>query len=210
VLTAAHCVTFIGTQAGRNTLYYRDVRLVVGVTLLSSRQGQARRIARFSDISIHPDYHGRISSQYDAAVIKLARPVEGIDPLALAEVGSDELETPGSPATVAGWGDTTAQPAAGPGGPHRYPKRMHEAQPPLVSDANCELSYRGEFYPELMVCAGETGMDTCQGDSGGPMFAEDASGVRRQIGITSFGYGCGASGFPGVYTEVNAEPIYNS
>jgi secreted trypsin-like serine protease len=59
-----------------------------------------------------------------------------------------------------------------------------------------------------MVCAGKTAEDTCQGDSGGPLFVT-RSGVRRQIGITSFGNGCGAPGFPGVYTEVNASSIYN-
>jgi secreted trypsin-like serine protease len=57
-----------------------------------------------------------------------------------------------------------------------------------------------------MVAAGREGKDTCQGDSGGPMFAKTASGPR-QIGITSFGAGCGAQGYPGVYTEVNAASI---
>ena len=60
-----------------------------------------------------------------------------------------------------------------------------------------------------MVCAGEGAIDTCQGDSGGPMFVDDSAPVRRQIGITSFGRGCGAPAYPGVYTEVNADPIYD-
>jgi secreted trypsin-like serine protease len=209
VLTAAHCVDFIGNHTDHNTLSYRDVRLVVGVTVLSSRQGKVRGIDRLSDISVHPDYNGRTSNRYDAAVIEVGRPVRVIGPIALAGVGSDELETPGRPATLTGWGNTIAQPPFGPGGPQDYPRRMREARPPLVSDAECELSYGRDFYPKVMVCAGQTGMDTCQGDSGGPMFVEDASGVRRQIGITSFGYGCGATGFPGVYTEVNAEPVFD-
>jgi secreted trypsin-like serine protease len=209
VLTAAHCVDFIGIRTDNGTLSYRDVRLVVGVTVLSSSQGKVRRIDRLSDISIHSDYNGRTSSRYDAAVIELGSPVRGIAPIALAGVGSDELETPGRPATVTGWGNTIAQPPVGPGGPQDYPKRMREAQPPLVSDADCERSYGRDFHPKLMVCARQTGMDTCQGDSGGPMFVEATSGTRRQIGITSFGYGRGATGFPGVYTEVNAEPVFN-
>jgi secreted trypsin-like serine protease len=209
VLTAAHCVDFIGNRTDNDTLSFRDVRLVVGVTVLSSSQGKVRRIDRLSDISVHPDYNGRTSSRYDAAVIEVGRPVRVIAPIALAGVGSDELETPGRPATVTGWGNTIAQPPFGPGGPQDYPKRMREAQPPLVSDEDCELSYGRDFYPELMVCAGQTGMDTCQGDSGGPMFVEATSGTRRQIGITSFGYGCGATGFPGVYTEVNAKPVFD-
>jgi secreted trypsin-like serine protease len=57
-----------------------------------------------------------------------------------------------------------------------------------------------------MVAAGETGKDTCQGDSGGPMF-ELVAGQYWQTGITSFGIGCGAPGYPGVYSEVNAASI---
>lgn len=133
----------------------------------------------------------------DAAVIEVGRPVQGIGPIALAGVGSDELETPGRPATVAGWGNTIAQPPIGPGGPQNYPKRMREVQPPLVSDAECELSYGPEFYPELMVCAGQTGMDTCQGDSGGPMFVEDASGMRPRSASPASALGVGRPAFPG-------------
>jgi secreted trypsin-like serine protease len=68
-----------------------------------------------------------------------------------------------------------------------------------------------------MVAAGGTGKDACQGDSGGPLFvarASDgdgkngASSVRYiQIGITSFGLGCGVEPLPGVYTEVNNPSI---
>jgi secreted trypsin-like serine protease len=204
VLTAAHCVEFIGRNTNGNTLGYRDVRLVVGVTVLSSDQGQARRIDRFSDIDIHPNFSRR-TLRHDAAVIKLGRPVKRIDPISLADVGSDDLETPGNLATVTGWGYT--EPSPGP--PPRYPKRMREGKPPLVSDTQCETSYREEFYPALMVCAGQGGIDTCQGDSGGPMFVEDSAGVRRQIGITSWGFECAVAGSPGVYAEVNAQPIHD-
>jgi secreted trypsin-like serine protease len=204
VLTAAHCVEFIGRNTDRNTLGYRDVRLVVGVTVLSSDQGQVRRIDRLSDIDIHPNYTGR-TNRYDAAVIKLSRPVKRIAPIALADVGSDDLDTPPGTATVTGWGSTQPSPGPRPS----YPKRMQEADPPLVSDAQCETRYGGRFYPALMVCAGQGGIDTCQGDSGGPMFVEDSAGVRREIGITSWGFGCAVAGSPGVYTEVNAQPIHD-
>jgi hypothetical protein len=117
VLTAAHCVDFIGNHTHNYTLSYRDVRLVVGVTILSSSQGKVRRIDRLSDISIHPDYNGRTSNRYDAAVIEVGRPVRVIGPIALAGVGSDELETPGRRATVTGWGNTIAQPPFSPGVP---------------------------------------------------------------------------------------------
>jgi trypsin len=47
-----------------------------------------------------------------------------------------------------------------------------------------------------MFCAGVTGRDTCQGDSGGAVVYRN-----RQIGIVSWGEGCGRF-FPGVYTNV--------
>ena len=116
-------------------------------------------------------------------MIELSRPVNNIDPIELADPSSrNSLEKPPGDAIVAGWGDTRAQPPTG-GVPSEFPRRMQEGDPPDVED-------------------------TCQGDSGGPMFVED-SGVYRQIGITSYGLGCAARRFPGVYTEVNAEPIYD-
>lgn len=213
VLTAAHCVVFFGRETTESTLGYKDVRLDVGVTVLNSDQGQPRRIDRLSDVSIHPNYNGNRNSKYDAAVIKLKNPVS-IRPIPLARPASgDRLESPPGSATVTGWGDTRPQPPDG-GASSEFPRRMQEADPPLVSDGICKKAYdsTGEpslrVYPALMVCAGKTAEDTCQGDSGGPLFVT-RSGGRRQIGITSFGLGCGAPGFPGVYTEVNAPSVYN-
>ena len=58
-----------------------------------------------------------------------------------------------------------------------------------------------------MLAAGREGKDTCQGDSGGPIFVKKPSGRVLQIGLTSFGNGCGARNFPGVYPEANSEDI---
>ena len=79
---------------------------------------------------------------------------------------------------------------------------------PIVSDSTGERVYTTSYFPTLMVSAGREGKDTCQGDSGGPLFTQNSNG-RFQIGITSFGAGCGARGFPGVYAEANAGPIRN-
>ena len=189
VLTAAHCVS--GASP-------RPLRVAVGRTVLSSSQGQVRKVSR---IFVHPRYNARNSTR-DAAVLRLNKPVRGIRPIRPAGSNQNFLEKKGTSVFVAGWGNTRAQPATGFGGGSNFPNRMREARVPVRSDRYGKSAYGGEFVSRLMVAAGREGKDTCQGDSGGPLFKK-VSGRYRQIGITSFGYGCAARGYPGVYSEVN-------
>jgi secreted trypsin-like serine protease len=193
VLTAAHCVK--GTPI-------EPLRVTVGRTVLSGGGGQTRRVSR---IVIHPRFNGVSSLKYDAAVLTLNNPVRGIPAIRLAGTSQNALEKPGRLATVAGWGNTIKQPPRGDNG-SSYPDRMHVARVPIVSDARARDVYGPSFVGSLMVAAGREGKDTCSGDSGGPMFARQDD-KRYQIGITSFGRGCGARGYPGVYTEVNASAV---
>lgn len=198
VLTAAHCVE--GERAS-------PLRVIVGRTVLDSKQGQKRAV---SQIFIHPNWNYNTFAN-DAAVLKLSSPVSVITPIKLATSSQDFLESPGRNATVAGWGNTVGQPADGSDAGSSFPNRMREAQVPIVSDSSAEQVYDpiygpSGYIPPLQVAAGKTGKDACQGDSGGPIFAL-AGGKYTQIGITSWGDGCGASGYPGVYAEVNASSI---
>jgi len=204
VLTAAHCIKAPPPITRKN---FRYVRIVVGATVLDSGQGEARRIARFSDISIHPRF--RLSNRtikYDAAVIRLDRPVQGVRPVRLATREQDALERPGRRATALGWGVT--QPQAS-----RLPNRLCEARLPIASDARAREVYAADYglvyVPSIMVAAGGERAGACFGDSGGPLLASADGGVR-QIGITSFGPSdCGKSGAPGTWAEVNAPSIAN-
>jgi secreted trypsin-like serine protease len=193
VLTAAHCAQ--GTPK-------RLLRVTVGRTVLSGSGGRTRRVSR---IDIHPRFTGKVSNGYDAAVLTLNNPVGGIPAIWLAGTPQDALEQPGRLATVAGWGNTIEQPPRGSNGTD-FPDRMRAARVPIVSDARARDVYGRSYVRALMVAAGKEGKDTCSGDSGGPMFARQGD-KRYQIGITSFGSGCAARGYPGVYTEVNARAI---
>ena len=203
VLTAAHCVDFVGDDPEQVPI--SDLRVVVGRTVLTSTQGQKRRVAA---IDIHPRWNP-VTFSFDAAVVHLASPVNGIRPVALVTPGVDALERPGTLATVTGWGNTIQQPPGGAG--IHYPDRMREAQVPITSRAECRTVYAAADSPidATMLCAGRTNRDTCQGDSGGPLFFKAVGPGYIQAGITSWGFGCGASGFPGSTPASAAQGVGN-
>jgi secreted trypsin-like serine protease len=203
VLTAAHCAEFIG--GGPTGLPLEDFRVVVGRAVLGGDRGQVRRVEGLRDISIHPSWGPSNSNAYDVAVIGLDRPVVGIEPIKPATARQDFLERPGRLATVIGWGNTTSVPPNG-GGEVDFPRRLREAEVPVVSDAEAREAYGRVYNPRTMVAAGKKGKDACFGDSGGPLF-DTVAGKRYQVGIVSFGYGCARIRFPGVYTEVNAARV---
>ena len=212
VLTAGHCLLAWPNYKK----FYSPQRLLVtvGPTVLTSSQGQVRSVKRFS---VHPDFKEFedpndpywLQDKYDAGVIELSRPVSGIAPIKLATSKQNYLERPGRNATVAGWGLQLAyQPGADFPPESVVQERMREAQVPIVSDSRAKQIYT-DYIPPILIAAGGKGKDACLGDSGGPMFAGNGSsgGKYTQIGITSYGAGCGAKGVPGVYTEVNNPSI---
>lgn len=71
-----------------------------------------------------------------------------------------------------------------------------------VTKAECAKRYAriGAELSDTMVCAGDIyngGKDSCNGDSGGPILVKG-----EQVGLVSWGVGCGRADYPGVYTSV--------
>jgi secreted trypsin-like serine protease len=67
----------------------------------------------------------------------------------------------------------------------------------------------GTLITDAMICAGEPSpgqaervKDACQGDSGGPLFTKAPNGALTQVGIVSWGDGCGVPTVHGVYTRL--------
>jgi secreted trypsin-like serine protease len=189
VLTAAHCL--VNPKPDK-------LQVVIGRTALSQNRGQLRSVSRRF---INPRYN---RNGYDAAVLKLSRPVKGIKPIKPATAKQNNLEKPGHILRTAGWGVVKQRP-----GPFDIlPFRMHEVSVPVVSDSRAKRAYQSQglkYLPSLHVAAGKKGNGPCFGDSGGPLFDPDS---RTQVGITSYGAGgCGQAGYPAVYTEVNNPQI---
>jgi transmembrane serine protease 9 len=71
------------------------------------------------------------------------------------------------------------------------------------------VSNAGTLITDAMICAGEPSpgqaervKDACQGDSGGPLIAKAPNGAWIQVGIVSWGDGCGVPTVHGVYTRL--------
>jgi Ca2+-binding RTX toxin-like protein len=189
VLTAAHCVTdprdpAVAAPAGA-------VEVVAGRHDLTTDEGERLRV---DSITVHPDWADG-GLDHDFALLGL----ESSSSFAAVDLPADTgFETAGTPATVIGWGDTSASGS--------FPSELQEVTVPIVADADCAAAYPLDFDAATMLCAGDLddgGVDACQGDSGGPLFVTGGEGWV-QVGVVSWGDGCALAGYPGVYSRVSA------
>jgi trypsin len=75
---------------------------------------------------------------------------------------------------------------------------------PIVESGRCLLQYKERYFADTEICASESKGSACQGAGGGPLMALDRDGQKYQIGIVSWGEGCGQPGVYGVYTRVSS------
>ncbi|XP_048690014.2 serine protease 55 isoform X1 [Caretta caretta] len=186
VLSAAHCFHDIRPQ---------DVRVAAGSVTLGVG-GVTRRVRR---ILSHPSY-SRTTYDSDLALLLLSRPLppgRGLGLVCLpGELDEEEDAGQWGSCFVAGWGTTEY-------GQERVSGVLREAGVRILDWLRC-MWWMGTLT-QNMVCARleEGGRDACQGDSGGPLQCQAPRGSPwYQVGVVSWGRGCGRPQRPGVYTRV--------
>jgi secreted trypsin-like serine protease len=185
VLTAAHCLKAdsaptIQVYGGSNEL---------------ERNGTVFPVDR---VVVHERYDDG-TQENDVALVHVTRRYTGEMVRLLEPADTERFASDGTLAVVVGWGLTAE------GGAVQNALRRVTVQ--ILSNKTCNglAAYAGAVS-DGMLCAGfpEGGKDSCQGDSGGPMVVGDGKGNRLQVGIVSWGEGCGRPNKFGVYTRVSS------
>jgi hypothetical protein len=152
-----------------------------------------------TEVILSPNFRPRVFN-HDAALLKLARPVNNPIYKPVTLNGDAAVPPDDSTLTVIGWGVDES------GG---LSDILKETNVTAMTTAECEAtSYVDEDITNAMLCATGNGVtDACDGDSGGPLIVKggknnDASD-DIQVGIVSFGRGCANVNFPGVYTRIS-------
>lgn len=191
VLTAAHClVEQFGTDKAR-----AGFEVAYG----SVDAGSRRRI-KVIDVRRHENWTGDPRQAADIGLVRLERA------LLLSEAQVLELAdaTDFSPsAEVYGWGMTQMHTASVRASTAPMPSRLQRATVSLAAMGSCATQFpEVRRIPVLCAQIDESLRDACEGDSGGPLVIGDSTQSKRQIGIISYGSGCGQAGSYGIYTDV--------
>jgi secreted trypsin-like serine protease len=187
VLTAAHCV------------YKRDAKIdavyINAYQPFEENAGYPFHFSRVQSYMTHVNFNKGNPSDNDVAVISLQVPVDTSKyaPIRLADSSLPMQD--GDTVSVLGFGQESEKAKT-------MSDTLQMVEMPFVSLASCKAFYVNGLVQEDMVCGGLVsggGRDACYGDSGGPMLVTKG-GKKYQIGVVSWGSGCGHK--PGVYASV--------
>jgi len=199
ILTAAHCVDdylpFVDNVG--DILKVRLGEYDVSTTAEPLRHEEFN----ISNIVVHPGFNNS-TLVHDIALLRLEKPAkrkQNIDvvcmpkPSDFLSEGDDSVKC-----YVTGWGRRSET--------SEHSLVLKEIQVPLWNHDSCNGALQAQFGPAYIlptttICAGAEGRDACDGDGGGPLVCEKG-GQWYQMGIVSFGIGCGRRNVPGVYTSV--------
>ncbi|XP_045853840.1 serine protease 52-like [Meles meles] len=184
ILTAAHC--FINRHKS-------DLEIIHSERSTGTKKSKRMKVDK---LITHP-YFDSWFLDNDIALLLLKSPFK-LDaekvPICLSEV--TDIESWRN-CWVTGWGITIPMKSMS--------QQLNKVSLDLVKWETCSpLMY---VLTRNMLCAknAEEGKDACQGDSGGPLVCQKKNNesIWYQLGIVSWGEGCGQKEKPGVYTKVS-------
>ncbi|XP_060660327.1 trypsin alpha-like [Drosophila nasuta] len=177
IVTSARCLQFVPAsivQVRAGSTYWNSGGILLQVSAFRNHEGyDANTMA--NDIAVV-----RLSSS-----LSFSSTIKAIDLANYAPANGDA-------ASVSGWGTESY-------GSSSIPSQLLYANVNIISQSICASSSYdyGSQIKNTMICAAASGKDACQGDSGGPLVS---GGVL--VGVVSWNYGCAASNYPGVYSNV--------
>lgn len=191
VLTAAHCVDALPSEALQVVFGAGDFRAAASVYRVQARQ-------------LHRRYQpGSGSLSADLALLQLAREPAGVPAVALAD-SRERIEAlqRALSLTLLGRGERRRLNPGGAAGtsPTRY--RADAASLALVDPQRCRQGAGGERVAADMLCAGGDGRaGACFGDSGGPLLLP-RDGQPLLFGVVSWGQACALPAHYDVFADV--------
>jgi len=179
IVTAAHCLQSVSASS---------LQIRAGSSYWSS----GGVVAKVSSFKNHEGYNANTMVN-DIAVLHLSSSLSFSSTIKSIGLASSNPAN-GAAASVSGWGTQSS-------GSSSIPSQLRYVNVNIVSQSRCSSSSYGygNQIKSSMICAAASGKDSCQGDSGGPLVS---GGVL--VGVVSWGYGCAAANYPGVYADVAA------
>ncbi|RZC38257.1 Trypsin domain containing protein [Asbolus verrucosus] len=199
-ITAAHCVSsYVGEP--------EKIRVRAGEWDIESRSEPLPFQDNFvEEILVHHGYSA-LSLENDIAMLILSGGFQLEDNVRLICLMSPGEAIVENRCMASGWGKNAHNNG-------KYSPILKKVQLPIISRSLClealrstRLGPRYNLHESFICAGGRIGQDSCKGDGGSPLICPllEESDRFVQIGIVSWGIGCGIDGIPGVYVNV---PLY--